>query len=132
MSSPLFDPGLQPERTALAWVRTTLVVTVGSLVGLRVLPHYWGTFGLVVAGAGVLTSLALLGLATGRYRLTRLRLTGTSDPVGQLPGSGDRAPGSRTGRLPDGRLPALLAAVTLSASVIAAALVLWVATRGTP
>lgn len=111
-SGELFDPGLQPERTALAWLRTALVLTVGSLVGLRVLPHYWGPVGLVVAGAGALASVALIGLTVRRYRLTHRRLT---------------AAGGRIGRLPDGRLPALLAGLTLAAALVAAALVIWVA-----
>ncbi|MBE7700081.1 DUF202 domain-containing protein [Oerskovia sp. Sa1BUA8] len=40
MTSPARDPGLQPERTALAWQRTVLGVVLGSLllaaVNLRV------------------------------------------------------------------------------------------------
>lgn len=107
-----FDPGLQPERTALAWVRTALVVTVGSLVGLRVLPHYWGPVGLVLAGAGALSSMALIGLAIRRHRLTKRRL---SDP------------GPSAGPVPDGRLPAVLALISLSAAVVAGVLVVWVA-----
>jgi hypothetical protein len=38
-----WDPGLQPERTALAWRRTGLALTVGSLIGLRVLPPLLGS-----------------------------------------------------------------------------------------
>lgn len=36
--SGLFDPGLQPERTELAWRRTALSIGIGSLICLRVLP----------------------------------------------------------------------------------------------
>lgn len=42
------DPGLQPERTVLAWGRTLVSFLVVSAVFLRWLPHYgWGIVGLI-------------------------------------------------------------------------------------
>ncbi|MEW1955464.1 DUF202 domain-containing protein [Terrabacter sp. NPDC080008] len=62
------DPGLQPERTALAWRRTALSVTVGSLVALRVLPPELGPIGYAVSVLGLLWGLDLALAARHRYR----------------------------------------------------------------
>lgn len=54
MTEPtLFDAGLQPEHTELAWRRSALAIAVGSLISLRILP------------AGLPTSLAVFGLVPG-------------------------------------------------------------------
>lgn len=106
-SERLFDQGLQPERTALAWRRTSLSLTVGALVAARVLPHFWGPPGLLIAGAGIIASLAILVLAHRRYRTHHHRLTS-----GHFEHRG----------LPDGVLPALLAGAALVAGVIGIAL----------
>lgn len=103
-----FDPGLQPERTALAWRRTSLSVTVGALISLRVLPHYWGAWGLILAGAGVVLSLLVIVLAHRRYQTHHHRLT-----TGEHAHSG----------LPDGALPALLVAISIGAATLAGLLV---------
>jgi uncharacterized membrane protein YidH (DUF202 family) len=94
-----FDPGLQPERTALAWRRTSLSLLAGSLAGTRLLPEVWGPLGLVVGGAGVIGSLALLVLAQRRYRLQHTRLR-------------------RGAALPDGTLPALMASAGLAVALV--------------
>ncbi|MFJ9350144.1 DUF202 domain-containing protein [Streptomyces sp. NPDC101237] len=53
------DPGLQPERTRLAWRRTTLSATVAALLAARTALH-----GSTSAG-GVLTCAACCGLWLG-------------------------------------------------------------------
>ncbi|MBF4618084.1 DUF202 domain-containing protein [Clavibacter sp. VKM Ac-2873] len=105
------DPGLQPERTALAWRRTALALVVGSLLGLRVLPALLGAAGLVVAAAGVVLALGVLVAAHLRYRQVHRILTSASAGPG-------------TTALPGGALPALVAALTACAGVAALALAL--------
>lgn len=104
-----FDPGLQPERTALAWRRTALALVVGSLLGLRALPTALGTPGLALAFIGVALALGVLVTAHRRYRrVHRILTTGAVDPAA----------------LPGGGLPALVAALTASAGLAALALAL--------
>ncbi|MBF4631438.1 DUF202 domain-containing protein [Clavibacter michiganensis subsp. phaseoli] len=105
------DPGLQPERTALAWRRTALALVVGSLLGLRVLPTLLGSAGLVVAAAGVIAALTVLATAHRRHRRVHRILT-----------AGSAGPG--TAALPGGALPALVAALTACAGLAALTLAL--------
>jgi uncharacterized membrane protein YidH (DUF202 family) len=105
-----FDPGLQPERTALAWRRTALALVAGSLLGLRALPTLLGSAGLVMAAAGVILALAVLATAHRRYRrVHRILTAGPADPDRPVP-------------LPGGALPALVAALTACAGLAALAL----------
>ena len=68
-----FDPGLQPERTELAWRRTALAIAIGSLVSLRifplVLPPPLAALGFVPGAIGLVAACALWFAA--RRRLLR-------------------------------------------------------------
>ncbi|AKU14885.1 DUF202 domain-containing protein [Luteipulveratus mongoliensis] len=69
------DRGMQAERTALAWRRTSLSVAVASLGALRVGAVAGAPIALVVGGFGLLWSAAL-GLSArtrGRDALARMR-----------------------------------------------------------
>lgn len=87
----LFDPGLQPERTELAWRRTALAIGVGSLIALRVLPAIapvpeaqwlWLAPGI----AGVAFAVLLWVRARGRHvRVNRALLDDRPDG---MPGAG--------------------------------------------
>lgn len=61
MMTPLIheDPGLQPERTTLAWTRTTVSFAVAAAILLRWLPHY----GVLV----IALILLMAGIAAGIY-----------------------------------------------------------------
>ncbi|MFI7483173.1 DUF202 domain-containing protein [Kocuria sp. M1R5S2] len=60
------DPGLQPERTTMAWTRTLMAFVVVSAVFLRWLPHH-GPFVLVLFGGSVLTAGAIYLSQRPRY-----------------------------------------------------------------
>ena len=68
--SVLFDPGLQPERTELAWRRTILSLAVGSLVAMRLLPALFGHAIWIIPGIlGLVISGLLSVAARRRYQL---------------------------------------------------------------
>jgi putative membrane protein len=70
MSHQLFDPGLQPERTELAWRRTTLALIIGALIALRLLPPALGSWSIIVGLAGLVMAVLIWVLAHRRARLT--------------------------------------------------------------
>ncbi|MFD6276506.1 DUF202 domain-containing protein [Streptomyces sp. NPDC060209] len=71
------DPGLQPERTRLAWRRTTLACTVVALLAVRQALHSGVTGAAALAVA--LSLLAWLGfLAVAHRRVTGM---GTAEPA---------------------------------------------------
>ena len=81
-ATTLFDEGLQPERTHLAWRRTALSVTVGSLISLRILPAVFDSALWIlpgVAGVGFAAWMWLVGHHRHRT-LTRAHHTGDPNP----------------------------------------------------
>jgi uncharacterized membrane protein YidH (DUF202 family) len=104
----LFDPGLQPERTELAWRRTTLSIAAGSLVAMRLLPEIFGHGLWVLPGAVGLVVSGLVWLAArGRYSTVTARTLL----------HGDRAPH------PDGRLPLVMAVFATAVGLLGLAMV---------
>ena len=102
MTHAFFDPGLQPERTELAWRRTALATAVGSLVAMRLLPAALGDPLWVVPGVvGLVVSGAIWVRARARYL--------SSAPLLES---------GRLDDLPDGRLLFALALVVVGIGVL--------------
>lgn len=66
--APLRDPGLQPERTLLAWRRTALALVVLSALATRYLAVDLGPVAGALGGVGVLVSAIAVASAHLRYR----------------------------------------------------------------
>lgn len=105
----VFDPGLQPERTELAWRRTTLALAVGSLVAVRLLPVELGEPWWAFAGLAGFALAVSLGVGE-RWRARRIQAVLLKD--------GDRAP------LPGATILFLLAGVAAAAGLVALVVVL--------
>jgi uncharacterized membrane protein YidH (DUF202 family) len=110
--SALFDPGLQPERTELAWRRTALALGVGSIVAMRLLPEtfdnaWWALVGVT----GLIVAATLWVSARERYRQV--------DDI--LRRAGDRAP------MPGAALLTALAFFSTGIGIVSVAIVLRVA-----
>lgn len=109
-----FDPGLQPERTFLAWQRTVLALAVACALAVRfTAPH--------IGAAAIIAGIAGLGLAIAayigvRYRYRRAHSALQKSAALYTVGSGPLA---------------ALAASTFMLGVLAA-LFLWGGTRMTP
>lgn len=65
--SEIFDPGLQPERTSLAWRRTGLAMLVGSLTAARILSETLGAWAATIGLAGAVAAGVLLFTVHRRY-----------------------------------------------------------------
>ena len=101
MTVPARDPGLQQERTALAWRRTGLALVIGALTIGRLTMDTLGTSVLVPAfAAAVLAAWVVSVTLRGR----RYALTHPDEP------NFDRI-------LRDGRVPAVVALVTVALAV---------------
>src|SRR5699024_5772246 len=71
------DPGLQPERTSLAWTRTSISCLVVSAICLRWSPHY-GAVAVAPALVAVVMALWIGVRQRHRYRVQSDGLTGAT------------------------------------------------------
>ncbi|MBG6087693.1 DUF202 domain-containing protein [Actinomadura viridis] len=85
MSRALWDPGAQPERTALAWSRTTLSLLVAGLFCVRLAPSPAATALAAAAVCGAVSLQLRRALAGHRGRGRRLAAGApVADPVSVL------------------------------------------------
>lgn len=76
------DPGLQPERTSIAWTRTCTALMIVGLIGTR---FHAGPFALVVTLSGLVAAALLMLVSARRGKRTEHELsTGRVTPAVSL------------------------------------------------
>ncbi|MFC5502990.1 DUF202 domain-containing protein [Lysinimonas soli] len=75
MTDTPFDAGLQPERTLLAWRRTSLSIGVGGLLFIRFAVERMGAAAILLGLLGLLLAVASYIDASRRYRRVHGYLT---------------------------------------------------------
>ena len=108
----VWDTGLQPERTNLAWSRSAVAFLVLGLAAPRALWIVLGPWSLLPAAILLAGSAALLAMSRRRYALAHHALIHSSSP-----------------QLPDGRLPALATGLALLCGLLALTMLAIVAVR---
>jgi putative membrane protein len=100
---PAHDPGLQAERTALAWRRTSLALAVAAIGAGRLAAPTLGALALALAGVGLVQAVAVGYRAARRYRTVHRSLTARGDlsavRTGGLPMAALAVGGAITGLL---------------------------------
>ena len=72
-----WDPGLQPERTSIAWVRTAVTYAVAALLTARLMP---GVAGLTVGFTGLVMSSVVMTAASRRAARVKIAVRGRLGP----------------------------------------------------
>lgn len=111
----LFDDGMQLERTALAWQRTSLTLVASAVAAARVVGGVSGSLAAAATSVALITGALVALVGSRRYKRANLALlAGASAPLSStLP----RALGTPSGPL------ALLALLQAGAGLIALAVV---------
>ena len=81
MNERPWDPGVQNERTRLAWQRTTLSVLVGNLIIARLVSGSSRALGLTIGAVAAVVTAFLGYLSIRRYRRANLQLHANA-PIG--------------------------------------------------